>query len=294
MGLTYRTLFDGEALLSGLADEPDANDVVAQVQFKAHGRAEQPRDLALFLPMTVVATLRDCRAAPTHAQPFLDICGELADALLGWTPAAGPFSLRGAVSGPSLSQEDIAYIYGGERVNEEMLDSWLRQCLPRVSDDGASGHRRRFKAELREPRRAGGIPFVAMSNRNRNPFLEIVGTLAMFGAAAQSRDYHGTIRPTAATLKRMLDFNADVFGAGIPEFSEATWLYQLVMAVSTAEDPLTGPLPQFFGTDTAGEETVMMTKLGRWARETGLDESAAAQELVRRMDAGEPMPWEQP
>ncbi|HLI59057.1 MAG TPA: hypothetical protein VKV21_05265 [Solirubrobacteraceae bacterium] len=146
-------MFEGEARLSDLGDDPEGTDVVAQVQFKAHGRPEQPRDLAAFLPMTVVAALRDCRAAPTHTQPFLDICGELADALLGWNPTANPFSLRQTVDEPSLSREDIAIIYGDEQQpNEEMVDSWLRQCLPRVHGDGTvSGHRRRFKAELRIP-----------------------------------------------------------------------------------------------------------------------------------------------
>lgn len=293
MGLGSRTLFEGEVRMSGLADDPDTTDTVAQVQFKPRAHPEQPRELAMFLPMTAVAALRDCRAAPTHAQPFLDICGELIDALLGWDPTTGSFSLRQAVSGPSISQEDLAFVYGDQPVNEEMADAWLRQCLPRVSSNGAGGHHRRFKAELRTPRRARGVPFVAMLSRNRNPFLEIEATLAMFEAAANSRDYQATVRPATATLKRVLDFNAEVFDGGIPDFGEATWLYQLASAVSAAEDPLTGPLPQFFGTNTSGEEAVAMSKLGRWLRESGLDEDAAAQELTRRMDAGQPMPWEE-
>ena len=296
MGLSSRTLFGGEVMLSGLVDDPEATDTVAQAQFKAHGRMEQPRDLAAFLPMSVVAVLRDCRAAPTHAQPFLDICGELANALLAWTPAAGEFTLRQAIGEPSMSQEVIALIYADEeQANKEMVDSWLRQCLPRVSSDGTvHGHRRRFKAELRSSRRAGGIPFVAMSNRNRNPFLEIEGTLAMFEAAAQTRDYYATVRPAAATLKRVLDFHVEVLSGGVPDFTEATWLYQLANACSKAEDPLTGPLPSFSGTDTSGRETVTMAKLGRWARQAGLDDRTAAQELARRIEAGESMPWEEP
>ena len=48
MGLSSRTLFGGEVMLSGLVDDPEATDTVAQAQFKAHGRMEQPRDLAAF------------------------------------------------------------------------------------------------------------------------------------------------------------------------------------------------------------------------------------------------------
>src|SRR5450755_892745 len=294
MGLTFRNVFSADVLLTGLGDDPDSTDVAAQVRFEAYGRPEQPRDLARFLSMTVVATLRDCRSAPTHTGPFLAICSELADALLDWDPAAGgTFSLRTEISEPFLDTEGLALIYDSGGATEEMVDSWLRQCLPRVSNEAVGGHRRRFKATLKEPRRAGGVPFVAPSSRN--VFLEIEGTLAMFEAAARSRDYSATTRPAAATLRRLLDFNEAVFGGdAIPGFSEATWLYQLAGAVSAAEDPLTGPLPRFVGTDTPGEEAVGMLKLGRWVGESGLDADAAAREIERRMQAGEPMPWEHP
>jgi hypothetical protein len=89
MGLMSRTSFEAAVRLSGLGDDPDSTDAVAEVQFKANRRPEQPRDLAMFLPMSVVAVLRGCGSDPTHAQPFLDICGELADALLDWDPAVG-------------------------------------------------------------------------------------------------------------------------------------------------------------------------------------------------------------
>lgn len=294
MSLTCREVFSADVLLTGLGDDPDSTDVAAQVRFEAHGRSEQPRDLARFLSMTVVATLRDCRSAPSHAEPFLGICSELADALLDWDPAAvGTFSLRTAISEPFLDAEGLALIYDGGGATEEMVDCWLRQCLPRVSNESVGGHRRRFKATLKEPRRAGGIPFVAPSSRN--VFLEIEGTLAMFEAAARSRDYSATTRPAAATLRRLLDFNEEVFGGdAIPGFGEATWLYQLAGAASVAEDPLTGPLPRFSGTDTPGEEAVGVVKLGRWARESGLDSDAAAREVERLLQAGEPMPWEHP
>jgi hypothetical protein len=38
----------------------------------------------------------------------------------------------------------------------------------------------------------------------------------------------------------------------------------------------------------------MEVKLGRWARESGLDAEQAAQEVSRRMQAGEPLPWDKP
>jgi hypothetical protein len=243
MSLTSRKLMSAEVLLTGLGDEPGSTDVVAQVRFEAHGRPEQPRDLAAFLPMSVVATLRGCRSAPTHAAPFLEICGEVADALLGRDPSpAEPFSLRTTVSEPVFDQEMLAFMYDGGPASEEMVDSWLRQCLPRIGDDPAGGHRRRFKATMKEPRRAGGVPFVAPWSRNS--FLAIEGTLAMFEAAARSRDYQATVRPVAATLRRLLDFNHEAFGTAIPDFGGATWLYQLAATVSVAEDPLTAPLPQ--------------------------------------------------
>lgn len=174
-------------------------------------------------------------------------------------------------------------IYGGASApSEEMIDSWLRQCLPEVREQRTGGHRRRFKASLVEPRRPGGSAFVAMSNRNRNSFLEVEGTLAMFEAVAQTRDYATTTRPAAATLRRLLDFNADVFGENIPGFGEATWLYELAASVSAAEDPLTAPLPSFSGTDGSGDQAVAMAKMGKWARESGLHNAAAATELLRR------------
>jgi hypothetical protein len=293
MGLMSRTSFEAEVRLSGLSDDPESTDTVAQVQFKANGRPERPRDLALFLPMSVVAVLRGCRSAPTHSQSFLDICGELADALLDWDPAAQrPFSLREAIDEPFLDAEGLALIYDGGGASEEMVDSWLRHCLPRVSDQAAGGHRRRFKAELREPRRSEGVSFVALSSRNRNSFLEIQGVLAMFESAAVTRDYAATVRPAAATLRRLLDFNAEAFGAQSPEFAEATWLYQLAEAISQAQDPLSAPLPTFAGTDVPGEQALMEVKLGRWARASGLDAEQAAQELSRRLQAGEPVPWD--
>ena len=294
MSLTSRKVLSAEVTLTGLGDDPDGSDVAAQVEFRAHGRPEQPRDLAGFLAMTVVATLRGCRSAPTHAGPFLDICGELANALLQWNPdSGGRFSLREAISEPLLDNESLMLIYGGATApSEEMIDSWLRQCLPEVREQRTGGHRRRFKASLVEPRRAGGSAFVAMSNRNRNSFLEVEGTLAMFEAVAQTRDYGTTTRPAAATLRRLLDFNADVFGENIPGFGEATWLYELAASVSAAEDPLTAPLPSFSGTDGSGDQAVAMAKMGKWARESGLDNAAAATELLRRQEAGEPMPWE--
>jgi hypothetical protein len=131
-----------------------------------------------------------------------------------------------------------------------------------------------------------------MSNRNRNSFLEIEGTLAMFEAVARTRDFQATTRPAAAGLRRLLDFNADVFGEDIPGFAEATWLYELAVAVSVADDPLTAPLPSFSGTDGSGEEAVAMAKMGRWVRESGLDTGAAVAELQRRQEAGEPMAWQ--
>lgn len=293
MRLTSRKMFSAEVLLTGLGDNPEATDTAAQVQFEAHGRPEQPRDLAAFLAMTVVATLRGTRSAPTHAQPFLDLCDELTDALLDRDPAAGAaFSLRQAIGEPTFDAEMLALIHDGGAASEEMVDSWLRQCLPRVGSTGAGGHRRRFKVTMKEPRCAGGIAFVASSNRNRNSFLEIEATLAMFEAATHSRDYAVTVRPAAATLRRVLDFNAEAFGGEIPGFGEATWLYQLAAVVSVAEDPLTCPLPQFSGTNTSGDETLMMVKMGRWARESGLHEGAAARELGRRVQAGEGMPWD--
>jgi hypothetical protein len=119
----------------------------------------------------------------------------------------------------------------------------------------------------------------------------ILGTLAMFEAMARSRDYHDTTRPAAATTRRLLDFNADVFGETIPGFGEATWLYQLANEVSVAEDPLTCGLPHFSG--KAPEEAVMHIKLGRWVRESGLTADAARRERHRCMEAGEPMPWDE-
>ena len=37
-----------------------------------------------------------------------------------------------------------------------------------------------------------------------------------------------------------------------------------------------------------------MAKLGRWARRAGLDDRTPAQELARRIEARESMPWEEP
>ncbi|MHB8660021.1 MAG: hypothetical protein ACYC91_19195 [Solirubrobacteraceae bacterium] len=193
------------------------------------------------------------------------------------------------ISEPDFDTETLALLYDGE-ANGDMVDSWLRQCLPRVSSDRIGGHRRKFNATMQEPR-AGGIPYVALASRNA--FLGIQGTLAMFEAAAQSRDFDATVRPAAATLRRVLDFNTEAFGGEIPEFGEATWLYQLTATVSMAENPLSCPLPQFVGTDSSPQETMMMVRMGKWMRESGLDETAAAQELTRRMNAGEPLPWDQ-
>jgi len=291
MNLMSRKVFSAEVLLAGLGDDPESTDVVAQVQFKSHGRAEEPRDLAGFLGMSVVATLRGCRSAPTHARPFLDICSELADGLLVWNPSSTePFSLRQVIGEPLFDQEGLALIYDGGAASEEMIDSWLRQCLPRVGAERTGGHRRKFKAVLKQPRRAGAVPFVAPWSRNS--FLAIQGTLAMYEAAALSRDYHTTTRPAAATLRRLLDFNEEAFRGELPGFGETTWLYQLAGTAAVAEDPLTCEPPRFSGTDSSGEESMMMLKLGRWARESGLDADAAAREITRRTQAGEPMPWD--
>ena len=58
MSLMSRKAFSAEVLLTGLGDDPQPTDVVAQVRFKSHGGAEKPRALAGFLVMSVVATCR--------------------------------------------------------------------------------------------------------------------------------------------------------------------------------------------------------------------------------------------
>jgi hypothetical protein len=37
---------------------------------------------------------------------------------------------------------------------------------------------------------------------------------------------------------------------------------------------------------------VMLAKMGRWIAESGLSQDAAARELSRRVNAGEPLPWD--
>jgi hypothetical protein len=291
MGLMSKKVFSGSVRLSGLPDEPGPSDVVAQVQFEAHGRPEQPRDMAAFLAKCLIANLRGSRSAPTHAEPCIDITGEVADALLSWNPDAGDaFRLRDVVDDPLYGPETLALMYDPAGPSEEMVDTWLRQLLPRVAPEPVGGRRRRFAATMTTGRRSGAT-FVKPSSRNS--FLAIQGMLAMIEAAAQTRDWGTTVLPTAATLRRVLDFNREAFGGGIPDFGEATWLYELVDAVALAEDPLTSPLPQFSGTDSSGDEALAMVKLGRWMRESGLDEGSAAAELQRRTAAGEPMPWEE-
>jgi hypothetical protein len=58
MNLLSKTLITADVHLSGLGDDPFSTDTVAQVEFRVHGRSEQPRDLVAFLPMAMVGTLR--------------------------------------------------------------------------------------------------------------------------------------------------------------------------------------------------------------------------------------------
>lgn len=289
MGLMGKKLMSVEVALSGVQDDPATSDVVAQVRFTSHGRSESSRDLAALVPMTVVATLRSCRSAPTHAGPFLDICNEVTDALLACGPEDAPsFRLREVIDEP-LDLSDY-WAVDEESATEEMVECWLRQCMPRISDESAGGHKRRFSATLQAPRRAAGIPFV--KPWSRNAFVGIQGTLATFEAAARSRDYVTTTRPVAATTRRLLDFVEEVFGTEtIPGFGEATWLYMLVNAVHAADDPLSAALPSFVEGESP-EVTIATTKLGRWVRESGLSDDAALREISRRSNAGESMPWD--
>jgi hypothetical protein len=292
MGVMSRKVMTAEVTLSGIEDDPASSEVAAQVRFTIHGRSETPRDLVALLPMAVVGTLRGCRSAPNHAQPFLTICGEVVDALLECDPAEAPsFRLRDAIFEPY----DLSHIwaeFGDDSVTEDMVDCWLRQCMPQITSDVAGGHKRRFTATLKAPRRANFVPFVAPWSRNA--FVGIQGTLAMFEAAARSRDYAATTRPIAATTRRVLDFSEEVFGPEtIPGLAEATWLYQLVDAIHDADDPLTADLPVFVEGES-GDQTVATAKMGRWATESGLSAEAAARELTRRVNAGEPLPWEDP
>ena len=142
-----------------------------------------------------------------------------------------------------MSQEVIALIYADEeQANKEMVTR-RSSMLPRVSSDGTvHGHRRRFEAELRSSRRAGGC------------------RLSPCGTEAATRlgdgGDIGDVR-SCCPDPRLLRHRAAGGGDGerrprlprrgaerrSPRLHQATWLYQLANACSRAEDPLTGPLP---------------------------------------------------
>jgi hypothetical protein len=290
MGLMTKKVMTADVTLSGITDDPDSSDVAAQVGFTAHGREMDSRDLVAFIPMAVVGTLRGCRSAPNHGRPFLNICNEVADALLECGSAgAKEFRLRD-VTGEPLDMSEF-WAPEPDLVTEGMVDRWLRQCMPEIADRESGGHTRRFKAILQVPRSGSRVPFV--SPWSRNAFVGIQGTLAMFEAAARTADYAATTRPLAATTKRLLNFNEDVFGSeAIPELGEATWLYQLVDAIHAADDPLSADLPSFVEGESA-DQSIMQARMGRWVRESGLSIDAAATELSRRVSEGEPLPWEE-
>jgi hypothetical protein len=71
---------------------------------------------------------------------------ELADALLDSDPAAArTFSLRAEIGESMFDNEDTQWLLESAGVTEEIVDSWFRQTLPRVSDEPADGHRRGLK-----------------------------------------------------------------------------------------------------------------------------------------------------
>ena len=233
MTLFARRVVAAEVTLTGLSDDPDATDAVAQVAIDFGAREEHPRDLAAFLPMNVVAVLRSCRSAPTHARPFASVCEEVCAGIVeddgrGYRPE---FRVRAMVV--KLSADPI--LLDPDEVTEGNMEVFLRAALPRVEDEPAGwGETRSYKPTLQVSRRKG----TWVNPWAKNPFIAMQGTLALFEYVARTRDYGPTVHPAAVITQRALAAVASMTnGSMIPTLGQATIVYNLVDEMAALDDP---------------------------------------------------------